>query len=54
MNKLLNKKVSCLLHFQGCLIQVLTLKSCNVRYLNFCQCDFLSVMDYTVLHILDS
>ena len=56
MNKLLNKKVFLSFSLPGVSYTSSNLKkvAIHVCSLNFCQCDFLLVMDCTVLHILES
>ena len=55
-NKLLNNKVFLSFALPGVSYICISsnVKEVAIRYLNFRQCDFLSVMVYTVLHSLDS
>ena len=56
MNKLLNKKVFLSFSLPGVSYTSSNLKkvAIHVCLLNFCQCDFLLVIDCTMLHILES
>ena len=56
MNKLLNKKVFLSFSLPGVSYTSSNLKKVTIHLclLNFCQCDFLLVMDCTVLHVLES